>query len=44
LSFGNGVELYSSLNKIRTSPDHGTALILQEKELLISIHLKKLFI
>jgi 4-hydroxythreonine-4-phosphate dehydrogenase len=29
LSFGNGVNYTAGLNKIRTSPDHGTAL--QEK-------------
>jgi 4-hydroxy-L-threonine phosphate dehydrogenase PdxA len=33
----------AGLNKIRTSPDHGTALI-AGKELLISIHSKRLFI
>jgi 4-hydroxythreonine-4-phosphate dehydrogenase len=38
------VNYTAGLNKIRTSPDHGTAYDIAGKELLISIHLKRLFI
>jgi 4-hydroxythreonine-4-phosphate dehydrogenase len=38
------MEYTAGLNKIRTSPDHGTAFDIAGKELLISIHLKRLFI
>ena len=44
LSFGRGVNFTAGLSKIRTSPDHGTALISLEKEWPISIRLKKRFI
>jgi 4-hydroxythreonine-4-phosphate dehydrogenase len=44
LSFGNGVNYTAGLNKIRTSPDHGTAFDIAGKGMLITIHLKKRFI
>jgi 4-hydroxythreonine-4-phosphate dehydrogenase len=44
LSFGSGVNFTAGLNKVRTSPDHGTAFEIAGQELLIIIHLRKRFL
>ena len=44
LSFGQGVNFTAGLNKIRTSPDHGTAYEIAGKGLQMTILLKKLFL
>ena len=43
LSFGEGVNYTAGLNKIRTSPDHGTAYDIAGKNWQILIHLKMRF-
>ena len=44
LSFDSGVNFTAGLPFVRTSPVHGTAFQLQEKEKLLKIHSARLFI